>query len=389
LPSLATGFEVDVKVLHAPNTHWYQQALVKSLRDIQIEVDDFAIGWGEYLPELETHVLGFAPDILHLHWPESMFRQKATGMTFRIMRKLYLKLAGSDEEWARWLYEIARTLMKLKRSGIRLVWTMHNLLPHDADERNRAAYRQLYQCFAGCADAVVHHSECGMRSVMENHVFTPSCRHKVIRFGYFEDELPEEETREEARRALGIRPDATVFLAVGKLDPRKNLEFLSRALREAADPKLTLVIAGSGSADYLRRIRAVFGGAGDVRLAGACTQEELSRYARASDSLVFPPAREEPLTSGAPHLSQGFLLPQVTTASPYTVEVLGNNALYYDGTVEDLVARMRDVLGRAGAADDHFIARVKENLAKERREYSWPQVAASTRDLYVELTGSR
>lgn len=381
-----------MRVLHIPNTHWYQRALVNSLRGAGVEVSDLTVGWGEYLPAWEERIVGSGVGILHLHWPESMLRQKAMGLPFRILRKIRLKLTGQNEDWARWLHENECTLTRLKEAGIRLVWTVHNLLPHSTEDTNRPAYGQLYECFARHADAAIHHSECGMRRTRDTYAFSSRCRHSIIRHGYFEDELSEKETSREARHKLGIRSDATVFLTVGRIDPRKSLEVLARAFLEVSDPALTLVLVGSGSNDYVETLRAEFAGVVDVVFAGACTQADLSRYARASDALVFSPAAGEELTSGAPHLSQGFLLPQITTASPYTVEVLGGNAIYYDGTPVDLAARLRDVSRRtrlpatgSGQAGDAVMSGMRDGLGAARQEYSWPCVAGKTRQLYAEL----
>jgi glycosyltransferase involved in cell wall biosynthesis len=52
--------------------------------------------------------------------------------------------------------------------------------------------------------------------------------------------------REELRRTLGIEPDDVAVLSVARLSPEKGLDTLLRAAAAAANPRLVVMIAGSG-----------------------------------------------------------------------------------------------------------------------------------------------
>ncbi len=52
--------------------------------------------------------------------------------------------------------------------------------------------------------------------------------------------------RPELRSALGTNPDDVVVLCVARLAPEKGLDVLVRAVAEADDPRLVLVVAGEG-----------------------------------------------------------------------------------------------------------------------------------------------
>ena len=52
--------------------------------------------------------------------------------------------------------------------------------------------------------------------------------------------------REELRRGLGIGPDDVAVLSVARLSPEKGLDTLVRAAAAAADPRLVVMVAGSG-----------------------------------------------------------------------------------------------------------------------------------------------
>ncbi|HET9289199.1 MAG TPA: glycosyltransferase [Gaiella sp.] len=53
--------------------------------------------------------------------------------------------------------------------------------------------------------------------------------------------------RDELRAEVGIAPDDVVVLSVARLAPEKGLDTLVRAVAVAADPRLVLVLAGSGA----------------------------------------------------------------------------------------------------------------------------------------------
>jgi glycosyltransferase involved in cell wall biosynthesis len=66
----------------------------------------------------------------------------------------------------------------------------------------------------------------------------------VDRFGREADVLAPR--RDELRDELGIEPDDVAVLSVARLAPEKGLDTLVRAVAEAEDPRLVLLLAGSG-----------------------------------------------------------------------------------------------------------------------------------------------
>jgi hypothetical protein len=122
-------------------------------------------GWGFELHKNIDLVQGLAPDILHLQRPESLCR----GQESESLKEL--------EE------EIVSALGEIRRMNIPVVRTMHNLIPHiifDIGFQTR-----LYEYYAGLADGVIHHSHCGMRTVLNTYTFRESTKHVMIRHGFF------------------------------------------------------------------------------------------------------------------------------------------------------------------------------------------------------------
>lgn len=95
---------------------------------------------------------------------------------------------------------------------------------------------------------------------------------------------------EQLRAQLGLTCKV-VFLYVGRLIERKNVDVLIQAVQRAADERAALVIVGAG--EEQAELEALARGDRRVIFAGRITPDELPLYYALSDALVLP-ARAEP-----------------------------------------------------------------------------------------------
>ncbi|MEU4404790.1 D-inositol-3-phosphate glycosyltransferase [Streptosporangium sp. NPDC023963] len=107
-------------------------------------------------------------------------------------------------------------------------------------------------------------------------------------------------SRAEARRALGLPPDAVVLLFAGRVQPLKAPDVLLHAAAGMIrrDPGLAgrLVVAvvggpsgtGWGRPDHLGKLAATLGITGQVRLEPPCPQRRLADWYRAATAVVVP-----------------------------------------------------------------------------------------------------
>ena len=370
-----------MKIVHLPNTHWYQQSLIRALRETGVAVDPRDWGWGTYLPDALPGVLEAKPDLVHLHWPEAWCRQAVHGLFPRLIRRIRLRTTGHTGEWERWLRETTGALDRIQAAGARIVWTLHNLQPHGAAGEELAAADQLYRAVAERADGAIHHSRWGEAQAQAAYAFRPGCRHAVIPFGVFPDEAPADLTPAAARRDLDLPPAGLVLLTVGTIGPRKNLELLVDAVAGLPNSDCRLLVVGGGSPSELNPLAAR--GGPRVRFLGRLDQAGLSRTVRAADFLLYAPDPEQ-LTSGGPHTSETFLKPQLTTDTPYAREVLGDTALYFEPTVAGLQEALRQARRLIESAPEEYQARIAR-LAARRQTHGWPDVARAIAALYESL----
>lgn len=135
--------------------------------------------------------------------------------------------------------------------------------------------------------------------------------------------------RDEARRFLGLDPQAFIFGTAGRLHPVKDHETLLRAFaRAAADlPRAQLAIMGAGRLEQQLKALAATLGIGDrVHLLGQVAGG--ARYFKAFDVFVLPSLREPFGMVLIEAMSAG--IPVVSSRSGGAGDVVGDAGLLFD-----------------------------------------------------------
>jgi glycosyltransferase involved in cell wall biosynthesis len=180
-------------------------------------------------------------------------------------------------------------------------------------------------------------------------------------------------------------PEGRYVLSVCSLEPRKNLARLlaawavARASAELAD--VTLVIVGA--AEWLFRDTRFPGAATPgIRLAGYVSDEELGRYYRDAEAVVYVPLYEgfglPPLEAMAAHV------PVLASDIPALREVCGAAALYRSPwSVPEIADGLREII-----VNTSLRARLRELGDARRAELTWDRAAEQLAALLEQLAGS-
>ncbi|MET3961201.1 glycosyltransferase involved in cell wall biosynthesis [Marmoricola sp. OAE513] len=234
-----------------------------------------------------------APGILHLHWTVPLLQGiEGPFRTRLVLDRFTVALDG------------------FLAAGGRLVWTVHNVLPHDA--RHRWAEIELARLLVDRAHQVQVLSPATFEAVTEYYELDPA-RTEVVEHSSYLGVYPDTITRNEARERLGLAEDDRVLVALGGIRPYKGLDGLLDVFGVLAeqDPKLRLLVAGrplreEEVADLRKRCED------DPRVVSAFEQvpdDELQVWMNAADLAVLP--YRDILNSGAFLLAQTFGLPVV------------------------------------------------------------------------------
>lgn len=176
--------------------------------------------------------------------------------------------------------------------------------------------------------------------------------------------------------------DCPYVLAVGTLEPRKNLPLLLRAfarIKDEVDHQLVLVGPEGWLTAELRQTLNELDLGDRVRLTGFVSDEELGGWYSAADLFAFPSLYEgfglpslEAMRCGAPVLASN---------SSCFPEVVGNAGVLISPTDESLWAEtMRELL----RDPDRRGELARQGLARAG-EFSWRRTAEETHRVYTEI----
>ena len=326
----------------------YQQLLAKALSGIGVETQ-FPAGYKRVLPIFRA-TLANKPDVLHLHWPTPYFRGK-----LGLLRTIYTLRTAFD-------------LLLVKLIGVRLVWTVHNVISHDTPSpKLELAFSRW---ISGLADALIVHSKDAQNEIISEYNVDEK-KVSVIKHGSFSSVYRPPIDSSVAREQSELPSAGPIALFFGMVRPYKGVHHLLEAWPKvlAQMPDAYLVIAGAtGDTDYVERLHGLLEGVDRVRLdLRYVPDDEVHVLMSAANLLVLP--FEKSLTSGSVTLANGFGLPIVTTSVAGGAKA--ENAIYADAESHQDLA-------------DAIVSAFK-TLKRSRVEAvdDWPEIAAEHFSIYA------
>lgn len=222
------------------------------------------------------------------------------------------------------------------------------------------------------ADLVLTPSQATKRDCVA-HGF-PEARVRVVPWGV---DLPVRASRVDGRAKHGLAE--RFVLAVGTIEPRKNLPALLQAFQRLDDHRVQLVIAGPEG--WNESLAPHIGSARDrVRLLGFLPEAELhSLYSQAT--VFCYPSRQEGF--GIPVLeAMAHGAAVVTSRGTSTEEVAGDAALLIDpDSVDDIAQAVERLL-----TDRELAARLGAAARARAADFSWARTAELTTAAYREVS---
>lgn len=271
--------------------------------------------------------------------------------------------------------------------GIRVVMTVHNVLPHELRPFEKIMYTLYYRL----ADALILHSEQNRRRLLEMVPGLDQRRLHVVEHGNYAHFRDLELDRETARRQLGLPQEGQVVLFFGALRPYKGVDLLIEAVAPVRRvcPAALFVVAGhvlvGEGAQYERQAAALGLGAADLQLRFSyLSAAQAIAYVCACDLVVLP--YREIYQSGVLLWAYSFGRPVLATrvgSFPECIEE-GHSGWLVEkedvvGLQQALIRILRDPegLARAGA--------YARQLADTR--FDWPGAARRTARIYAAVAG--
>ncbi|MGI9600796.1 MAG: hypothetical protein ACR2QE_02845 [Acidimicrobiales bacterium] len=317
-----------IRVGGTAGDHSYPSALFGPVRDRILHglapIDDI---WGAY-----------DIDVLHMHWPEWY--------------------SGVDPE------RTAAVIRQFQEADTRILWTMHNLMPHMFRDEGAV---ESYRLWAAAADGVIHHTQWGKDRAQATYEYGAHTRHEVIAHGHWADRHGTLPSRSEASTRLGL-PDAAIRIGVigaPRLD--KNVQLVIDGFHQCRRDDIQLVLFSKVDEQVPDDDRIV------VFPWTHVSDDEYGVRVAALDALVLPFEADDTgmLMTGTLFDVIGFDKAAICSDWEVLRETLGNAGLYYGSTAEDLAALLDGL-----SADD--LAEASAGAGALRPAFDWTPIAEQT-----------
>lgn len=291
--------------------------------------------------------------IIHLHWLSGLY-----------MRRLLTPLQ---------LVSFLGKLLLAQCLGYRIVWTVHNILPH------KLPYPPMHHFVRRFvmrhADEVIAHCEFGQQEI--TRLFPRKKAVHIVAIGSYSNVYPFRVSREKARQHLNIPDLSFVYLFLGNIETYKGIETFAEIFHQSADANDIALIAGRDRAPALVTHLKV-AASKDARFrihAGFIPDDEIQLFIRSADVMVLP--FKEILTSSSIITGMSYGLPIIAPALGCLPELITPQAgILYDARDPDGLHQAMLQIKRVNTAQMGRAAKaISDNL-------SWETIARQTAQIY-------
>jgi beta-1,4-mannosyltransferase len=303
-----------------------------------------------------VHGHGRRYSVIHINWPSSFYAAEDEA-------ERRAKCAG-----------FYAAIEAARAAGMRVVWTMNNLFPHERPTPELDLECRRFLCAE--ADAII--VPCVYARELLSRHFGRDDRVHVIPRGHQVGLYPNTVSRQEARAQMGLPEAAYVYTFFGYIRPYKGIERLIPAFSSVALHDARLLIAGQPFSEDLQRSiataasrdpRIVFR---PERVPNACVQHVFN----SSDAVVAPFL--EILSSASVITALTFGTPVVCPAMGCIPEIVDAHcAALYPPDAPDGLSRALQAVRRLRPDE------VRRAAEARLRERDWPIVAELTRQAYL------
>lgn len=290
-------------------------------------------------------------DIVHIHWMHHAY-QNRNPLIFIVKSFIFIL-----------------TMMYLKLRNIQLVWTIHNLYPHNAKYFRMERFMRRLIC-RFCSKLIVASESIKRKVIAEFGV--PAEKLFVVKHGHYLGVYKQNGIN--YREVYDISEDADVYLFLGAIKAYKGVEDLIEAFNAMKTKQSYLIIAGKADQemqDYLKAVKDLDNIILELRF---IPNEWIADLMSAVDVMVMP--YKEITTSGSAILGLSFK----------KLIVMPNNDFITEYCKEDMVVRY-------DPDDSHGLTnamKVALNVKQEKlldydevlKELEWSTIAQKTKNVY-------
>ncbi len=318
--------------------------------------DNYALYSGDIDDALQAIKDGIGKVIFHLHWTNYILKQ-----------------AKNITEAEKAKNEFLKKIFEFLSEGGQLIWTIHNILPHDCPYLKQEI--ELRNIICAAAQTIHVHSEKSLPEIQQ-YVNVPLEKVKIVPHGNYVGVYPNYVDKVQARHSFGFSEEQTVFLFLGQIRRYKGIEELILAFDEVQQncPNTHLLIAGKPIETVnLKDLEINVETKKKITLVERfISNDQLQWFFNAANATVLP--YKNILTSGSSLNALSFSCPVIVPRVGMTEEVIRdgyNGFLYEKGNRKSLTDMMRKVVRLEQTQKKQLF----DNALQSIKHLSWENVA--------------
>lgn len=297
--------------------------------------------------------------IFHIHWTYG-FTPPIQSIVFRTIYFFYFVLI----------------FFWIKILGFKVVWTVHNILPHEKQFVNDFLARRF---LARISDAKIVHCKNTIEEMKKNGLNTKNV--SVISIGNYIDVYSNTSTRQESRKRLGIQDDKFVFLHFGNIRSYKGIDHLLEIFKKLnkSHPNTFLLIGGKCSFLKSKKLLNKYKNDRNIKIFdNYIPDRKVQYYFNASDVVVFP--FKKVTTSSSVILALSFKKPIIAPRLGCLKDIPNRLGFFYEEKeINGLIRCMKKAieerkhLGETGMVAYEYVEKLdwKEIAEKSYRIYKY------------------
>jgi glycosyltransferase involved in cell wall biosynthesis len=265
-----------------------------------------------------------------------------------------------------------------KGLGIKVIWEMHNILPHGYAENDKNNCQWFYEK----ADAILFHSGQDIQRAKDLLNTDTDKVHTIIPHGNFNGSYQNTVSKKEARRRLNIPDNERALLCFGFIRKNRGYDYLIEAVKDMKNT-VVMVAGKSEDKDVYKKLLAYQKRLPQLRLfVKWIPDEEIQYYFNACDIVVLP--YTDITTSGVIPLAYAFSRPVITTNIGSLKEIVRDDT--------GVIVPAEDVEALRNAIENIFsrdlLAMGKRAHEYSIKELSWELNAKKIKELYELVTNT-
>lgn len=266
--------------------------------------------------------------------------------------------------------------------GYKIVWTTHDVLPHEQHTSND---RKITQRFLDKSSAIILLSSANKTGLAEAGLYYDDEKIITIPHGNYAKSYPSSISKKSARAKMGINDKDFVFLFFGKIRLYKNIPGLIEAFKRVLQvvPSAKLIIAGEvcdpSLDEALKKAKSELDSSLIVQPRNIPANEVQDFY-QACDAAVYP--FNEITNSGSAILAATFGKPIIAPRIGAIADIPKGAGVFYNPSNKNALSDSMLKLAKSSQADLIKMAKASEDYSDA---LSWDKLGGQTYEVYDNI----